>query len=296
MITRPLLSGKLEDPSAIGYPVYATPKLDGIRVLKVDGKVVTRKFKPLPNVHTREFLEKYLPDGIDGEIMIRGCNDFNTIQSQIMTFDGKPNFEYYAFDYVKDDLNKPYLERMEDLKNWYPSSPAPIQIECSLVLPKQINNEKELLEFEDECLAKGYEGIMIRSGDGRYKCGRSTLKEGILLKVKKFHDDEAIIIGFKEKLKNENEQEEDEFGLAKRSKKKEGLVPADTLGSLIVRDLKRNVEFDVGSGFDDALREEVWKNKEKYLGQLAKYKYFELGPNEKPRFPVFLGFRHPDDV
>jgi len=334
-ITRPLLAGKVEDFSKINYPVYATPKLDGIRVMKVDGQTVTRKFKELPNKSVRAKLNFLLPDGMDGEVMTRITNvvgdhsvmfeegtrtvtsreaTFNEIQSQIMSFDGEPDFILYLFDYVKDSLDKPYLERVADLQKWFDDvllkamvaskipmgvttvDPENFKDKIRLIIPKQINDEEELLHYEQRCLKLGFEGVMIRKGDGKYKCGRSTEKESILLKLKRFEDSEAEVLGFTEKLRNDNIQEEDEFGLSKRSHKKEGLVPADTLGALVVKDIKSSVEFEVGSGFDDATKKEIWTNQSKYLGKTIKYKFQPVGIKDKPRFPVFLGFRHIDDI
>ena len=57
-----------------------------------------------------------------------------------------------------------------------------------------VHNEEELRAFEEKCLAEGYEGAMVRSLEGPYKCGRSTVKEGYLLKVKRFEDGEAEIL------------------------------------------------------------------------------------------------------
>lgn len=311
MITRPLLAGTLEDVSKLNYPVFATPKLDGIRVLKVDKKVLTRKFKELPNTFIRERLQFILKDGMDGEVMLRS-GTFNEIQSAVMSFDGEPDYIFHVFDYVKDTLDKPYIERLKDLEEWWNQTylkfvglqkagvtivePENFRDKIRPLFPKQINNEQDLLQYEKECLEQGYEGIMIRRGDGKYKCGRATLKEGILLKLKRFKDAEAVVIGFEEKLHNDNIQEVDEFGLSKRSHKKDGLVPAGTLGSLIVEDLTSKIKFGIGSGFDDATKLDIWNNRDKYLGKLVKYKYQEVGVKEAPRFPVFLGFRSELDL
>jgi len=313
MITRPLLAGKIEDFSKIQYPVYATPKLDGIRVLKVDDKIVTRKFKELPNISTRNKLNFLLPNGMDGELMLRN-GTFNEIQSQIMSFNGDPDFVLYLFDYVKDSLNKPYLDRVIDLKQWFDSTllkfmvaskipmgittvdPENFKDKVRLIVPKEINNSDELLQYEQECLKLGFEGVMIRVANSKYKCGRSTEKEGILLKLKRFEDSEAKVLGFTEKLRNDNIQEEDIFGLSKRSHKKDGMIPANTLGALLVKDIVTNVEFEVGSGFDDIIKKEIWENQSKYLGKLIKYKFQPVGVKEKPRFPVFLGFRDLSDL
>jgi DNA ligase 1 len=298
MITRPLLAVALEDIDNIKYPQYCTPKYDGIRCLIINGQAVSRNFKPQPNVYIRTYLSDVLPTGLDGELVLKGNKSFNDVQSKVMSFDGEPEFEYHIFDYVKDDLNKPYLDRMEDLKDWYKyfSNDPFYKDKFKLILPKKINNKDELLAYETKCLEDGFEGIMLRKPDGKYKCGRSTNKEGILLKLKRFIDSEAKITGFLERFHNENEQESDEFGLSKRSSCKANLSLAGTLGKVVVVDLKTNIEVKVGTGFNDELRQEIWDNQDKYLGQVIKYKYQEVGVKEKPRFPVFLGFRSAEDM
>jgi DNA ligase 1 len=302
IITRPLLAETVEDINLVKFPVLATQKLDGIRALIVGGKLVSRSFKPIPNVFIRETLEKILPEGIDGEIMINNTNgNFNEVSSGVMNRKGEPDFTYYAFDYVKDDLDKPYTERINDLKTWF--NELDLQVlgtnykkHIFLLEPTEITNIAELSSYEAEMLNLGFEGVMIRQPDSRYKCGRSTLKEGILLKIKQFIDSEAVILGFEERRHNTNEQEEDAFGNAKRSTKKEGMVGADTLGNIKVRDVNTEIEFEIGTGFDDQLRKQIWENRNTYLNQIVKYKSQPCGAKDKPRFPVFLGFRHQDDM
>ena len=296
MITRPLLAATLEDVTTLQFPVLATPKLDGIRVLKVDGKAVTRKFKPIPNTYIRGLLEKHLPDGIDGEIMTPGT--FNEIQSKVMSFDGQPEFTFYAFDYVKDSLTKSYKDRMLDMLNVLEPvvKDSTLPFSVNLLTPVLVRTVEELLELESQCLEFGCEGVMIRSPGGKYKCGRSTPKEQILMKLKRFLDAEAIVVGFEEKMHNDNTQEHDEFGLAKRSSKKAGMIPTDTLGSLIVQDVTTRTIFNIGTGFDDATKKEIWTNQDKYLKKLVKYKYQSVGQKNAPRFPVFLGFRNELDL
>lgn len=296
MITRPLLAVASEDITKLSYPVYCTPKYDGIRCLKVDNNVVTRNFKPQPNRYIRDLLSILLPNGVDGELVLTNMKSFNEVQSAIMSYEGQPDFEYHIFDYVSNDLMEPYLERMENLNSWYNNSrDKVVKKRIKIVNPIRICNEEELISYEQQCLAQGFEGVMIRSGSGKYKCGRSTLKEGILLKLKRFLDSEAEIVGFEEKFHNENEKEKNELGLSKRATKKANLIPADTLGALLVKDLKTDIEFSVGTGYDDELRKQIWNNKEEYLGEVIKYKYQPSGAKDKPRFPVFLGFRSRDD-
>lgn len=307
MITAPLLAGSLKekDWENIKYPVLATPKLDGIRALKVDGKLLTRSFKPVPNRYIREVLQDLLPDGFDGEIMIKNSS-FNEVQSAVMSVDGCPDFYYCVFDYVKDSLNKPYIERMKDL-NVY--SREQIRYDNSIdsahdtykagefiryLFPKQINNIDELSLFEEECLSKGYEGAMIRSPEGKYKCGRSTVKEGIILKIKRFISEEAVIIGFDELFINNNEKTKDELGHSKRSSHQENLVSGNTLGALVVRSQNFG-DFNIGSGLTEKIRKEIWENREYYLGKMVTFEYLPIGMKDKPRHPVFKAVRDPRD-
>ena len=150
--------------------------------------------------------------------------------------------------------------------------------------------------FEKKCLEAGFEGVMVRKGDGPYKFGRSTSKEGYLLKWKRFTDSEAEVQGFVEQTHNANEKEKDALGNSKRSQHKENLIPVGTLGALLVCDVKTKIEFSIGTGFNGADRAYIWSLREKFIGHIVKYKYQEIGVKGKPRFPVFLGFRDKDDM
>jgi DNA ligase-1 len=294
-----MLASAVEDVNKIKFPVACTPKLDGIRCLIVDGHAVTRKFKLIPNKYIRTILESICGDGMDGEILVPGAT-FNEIQSMVMSEEGQPKFVYNVFDCVNKDLTEPYMQRMERMSFLEDGMAVLSSYRTSdyvkFLYPVVCKDVGALLKLEQKYLKQGHEGIMIRSLDGPYKCNRSTLREGYLLKLKRFKDSEAEIIGFEEKMSNTNEQEESELGLSKRSSKKEGLVATNTLGSINVRDLYSQKEFSIGSGFDDEIRKKIWKSKKKYLGKLVKYKYQECGAKDLPRFPVFLGFRDERDM
>lgn len=291
MIQKPMLASTLEDASKLKFPVLASPKLDGIRCLKVNGKALTRKFKPVPNNYIREWLESNLPDNIDGEIMIKDST-FNQIQSGVMSEDGQPLFEYHAFDLVSEATFSDRYSRLQNL--WSNLS------ECHdnlVVVPHVlISSIEELDTFEAKCLAEGYEGVMVRSPSGPYKNGRSTEREGYLLKIKRFADSEAVVLGYEERLHNANEATIDELGHTKRSSHKANMIPDNALGAFLVRDLKTNVEFKVSTGMDEATRVAIWADRDNYIGKLVKYKYQPAGQKDKPRFPVFLGFRDPRDM
>jgi len=287
-IQKPMLAVDAGDISTLKYPLYATPKLDGIRCMKVNGEIVSRTFKPIPNNYIRETLKSILPEGADGEICLGSDMSFSAVSSAVMREEGKPDFIYYMFDLYSD---KPYLYRMKIMALL--SFPTMC---VDMLLPVEINNYGELLKFEERCLKRGYEGIMVRTGDSPYKFGRSTRKEGYLLKIKRFTDSEAKIIGFTERMHNANEAKKDAFGRTERSSHAENMEPMDTLGALQVRDIKSGIEFEVGTGFDDATRKTIWESQGYYIGKIIKYKSQKSGEKDKPRFPVYLGVRNPIDM
>lgn len=297
MITRPMLSGSLENSPK--FPVLATPKLDGIRCLRIKGETVSRKFLPIPNKHIQNAM-KNLPDGLDGELMTYNddgsLRTFNQIQSDVMSEDGDPNFKFCVFDYVVSSTKTPYRTRLIDLNN------IELPVFCTKLFPSEIHSMEQLSSFEEECLKNGYEGIMIRSPDGPYKCGRSTEKEGYLLKIKRFKDSEARIVGFEEQQENTNSAEEDAFGKIKRSKQLSGMMGKNTLGKFIVREVGNTPwcghEFAIGTGegLTLELRQEIWNNRDYYLNKLVKYRYQPHGTKDLPRLPIWVGFRDERDV
>lgn len=299
VITKPLLAATLKD-EALNFPIYATPKLDGIRLLILDNKCISRSFKEIKNVELCKNLLELGINGCDGEIILKD-KSISDITSFVNSKDKKMvdvHVQYFVFDMINDHT-KGYLERIKE----YPEAKE-IELKrngkLSIVplIPIKINNAQELQEYEEVCLNEGYEGVMIRKGNGMYKCGRSTIKEGILVKLKRFKDTEAKIVGFEELYHNENEIEKNELNENFRSFKKEGKRQGNTLGAFIVESDFNNkkVEFKIGTGFTQQQRQEFWNTKESLVNKLVKFKYFEMGSKNVPRHPVFLCIRSADDL
>jgi DNA ligase-1 len=290
-IKKPLLAGDF-DPAKAKFPYIATPKIDGIRFLMVDGVAVSKTFKPIRNNHIQKLLQQYLPDGTDGELT--SGDTFQSSTSAVMTIEGTPNFKVWIFDYVNPNEEEisPFYTRILQI----PDINVPKKcFELSTLYGVNIKTQEELDNYERICLETNYEGVMLRDPNGTYKFGRSTVNDNILLKVKRFLDAEAELIDIQEKMSNQNPEELDAFGHIKRSASLDGMIPTGVAGTLIVQDKDGNT-FGIGSGLNDLMREEIWNNKEKYIGKLVKYKYFPKGVKELPRHPVFLGFRDSEDI
>ncbi|CAK0745636.1 DNA ligase, phage-associated [Gammaproteobacteria bacterium] len=281
---KPLLAAKVstDDLQHLDYPVLVSPKLDGIRCLIVGGMAVTRSLKPIPNDYIRNTLSTPDLNGLDGEILVRG-KSFSDISSGVMSKSGEPDFEYWVFD----DHSVPTLPFRQRLVVVRERICHPFVLAVSHEI---VSSGAELLIVEDRFVSDGYEGIMIRSPDGIYKYGRSTKAEGILLKLKRLEDSEAMVVGFVEQLDNHNDAVKNALGYTERSSHKANKTESGTLGAIVVNHHEFG-SLEIGTGFDSATRKLILSNKEQHIGKQVKFRYQPSGMKDKPRFPVFVGFR-----
>lgn len=301
MSIKPMLGSAITDYSKLTFPKMISPKLDGIFCMILDGVVVSRNGKPIRNKFVQEVFGKEEYNNLSGELIYGSpiaSDCFNQTTQFVMSEEVKAGFDpnqlfLFVFDYINDKMM--FAERFgEYLDIIYHAS-----IENSRLVAvnqKLIFSLKELEEEEALFLNQGYEGAMLRNPKSLYKHGRATEKSQDLLKVKRFSDAEAVVIGFEEKMHNTNEAKKDVFGHTERSMSKEGMVPANTLGALVVKDFLSGVEFKIGSGFNDILRKSIWDNRYEWIGKIVKYKHFPIGVMEAPRFPIFLGERDTSDM
>jgi DNA ligase-1 len=294
MTFKPMLAVNAVIPK-IQYPIFASPKLDGIRAAVVDGRLLSRTLKPIPNKYISECLSQHSMTGMDGELIVgeptsKTC--YTDSVSSVMAFDKIPHFTYYVFDLhnIKSAFSSRRLDLLAKATSLV-STPYICILEQNL-----IHNESDLLAYEAAKIEEGYEGVIIRSPDAFYKYGRSTVNEGSLIKLKRFEDSEAEIIGFEEEMFNGNEAQTNELGRTKRSTAQAGLVGKNTLGAFLVRDVHTGVEFSIGTGLTALERQSHWLNRDSSIGGILKYKFFPVGMKDKPRHPVFLGFRHKEDM
>lgn len=280
----------LVDPNVFNklrFPMYASPKLDGIRAISINGKLLSRSGKHIPSIQARNMFSHF--NGLDGELIYDNPtipNVYNITQSYIMSQfkraekNGKPCLRFYVFDRINSD---PFNKRLESL---------PVGDEWLIpVKQMMVNSIDELLEYENLCLKQNYEGIMLKAPNGPYKHGRSTFNEQYLMKLKRFSEFEAVIIGFVEQMYNNNAPVIDALGYTERSTAKEGMLPADTLGKLIVRYNDEDMEVSCGV-MDHAMRKHIWRNMSCFTGKVVVVRHFDVNlVGYKPRFPRFVGFR-----
>jgi len=289
---KPMLAASCDDIDQLKYPLLATTKIDGIRCLIIDGVAMSRSLKPIPNRYIQSIIGKREYNGLDGELVVG--SSFQQATSGIMSEDGEPDFTYHVFD-LWDRAGATYYDRDEDLRLHVAVLASPRVVALQTVA---ITSREELDTYSAEQLALGHEGVMVRSPSSPYKQGRATFKEGFLTKIKPFEDSEATVVGFEERMHNANTATTNALGRTERSSHKENLVPMGTLGALICSNQAKwpGVTFRVGTGFDDATRAYIWANRDRAIGTTAKFKYQAIGTVDKPRIPVFEGFRSAEDL
>ncbi len=120
---KPLLSGK-GNLLSIKFPVAVSPKIDGIRVLIINGEALSRTLKPIRNKGISETLAG-IPYLLDGEIVAAGGN-FQESTHAVMSADAEDDWEYHVFDLI--DPTKPYSQRYQNLTEIFKTTTLPPQV------------------------------------------------------------------------------------------------------------------------------------------------------------------------
>lgn len=289
------------DLTKLRFPLIASPKLDGVRALIIDGVVMSRSLKPIPNKHVQKLFGRPELEGLDGELIVGSPTDpqcYQNTSGAVRRSEGEPEVTFYVFD----SFLHPRDEYQDETDTYGRAEEAYDSASGEGVKWLTYNilwNTEELEKYEEKCLNLGYEGLILRDPNSPYKFGRSTAKEGYLLKLKRFKDSEARILAVEELMSNQNEAKKNALGQTERSTHRENLVPAGTMGRLYVEDVHSGVRFHIGTGFTKEQRDWWWDwklNVHRCQSLLIKYKFFPVGVKDLPRHPVYLGLRDDFDM
>lgn len=294
---KPMLAGKLDAPFVLDrsrFPVLASPKLDGIRATIQNGVVYSRSLKPIPNAHVQALLGgRPELEGLDGELIVgnpAAADAFRISTSAVMSESGNPNFVFHVFDVFRSG---PFSARLEAATQVVTQASLPY---VQMVPHNLVADQGTLEKLEALAVDLGYEGLMIRSPKGPYKQGRSTAKEGFLLKLKRFTDGEGTILDLIEQEANENAAYTNELGHTARSSHASGKRAKGTLGAYLVKNLETGVVHKVSPTGTLAERQAIWNDADNVIGKILKFKFFASGGKDKPRFPQALGIRDAADM
>lgn len=248
-------------------------KIDGVRcvTIKQDNSVnmFSRNGKLLTGFDDIVAQVKLLPIHtvvLDGELY--GKDYIDTMNKLFHKVSGK-QANYMIFDTLTLEefqagvSKSDYFTRKENLKNLIPDNESSNLVRID---PFKIITNATVADIDEAtqyAMSMGFEGAMIKPLDGKYECKRSYTWQ----KSKVFESDEFAIIDFEE-------------GDGKYK---------GTLGKVIVD--VNGVAVGVGSGWTDADRNEIWTNKDKYLGNIIEVKYQERTKDNSLRFPTVKSFR-----
>jgi DNA ligase-1 len=284
---RPLLACTLDDVQILRLPAIGSAKLDGIRCTIDDGTAISRNGKAIRNRFIQGILGQPCYNGLDGELIVgppSGSDVFNRTTSGVMSAEGEPDFTYWIFDNHLIPFT-PYALRLKSL-NDYPRHDRIAKL-SSVV----IHTLDELASFERKVLGEGFEGVMLRRVDGPYKQGRSTLNEQILLRLKRFRDGEAIITGLEEGKINDNEAITNSMGYIERSTHQANMRKAGRVGTILATDLSNGQALRISPGRMTAeQRIRYWGMPNTILMRHCRYKCFDYGSIDAPRFATFQAF------
>ncbi len=258
-------------------PYIIQPKYDGFRCRAIPQSIITRPDHPPGHIllssgeemifsvpHINEMLDKLkIQAELDGELYCHkrpfdGENGIEAICSRTVNLHSDyRSISYHVFDIVNELPQMRRLILIESLRGLHPDLVvAPFYLCESL---------EEILKIYDNLIEQGYEGIIVRQCDAPYVKKRSIW----VMKFKPKQKDEYEIVGFKEEFSKDHE-------------------PKDTLGALICISGDGNV-FDVGTGFTDERRKQLWEGRDLLIGQIAVVKYQHISSGRQvPRFPVFV--------
>lgn len=246
---KPMLAKKFDgstDPT--GW--LMSEKLDGVRAIYYNGVFTSRNEKLFvsPFIFSDGF-----PHGVmlDGELW-RGRGLFNETSGQVRRKFNQDwsGMRYMVFDAPK--LSGTFEQILLELLA------LPEAITLTIVEQTTCQGLEHLREYEEKIIALGGEGVMLRNPWSCYVEGKRSSN---VLKVKRFHSDEAIVTGY-------------EPGKGKH-KGRMGALICDCKGMRTV----------IGTGFTDTQREQPPK-----VGSVVTFKYFEKS-EIAPRFPVYVGVR-----
>lgn len=294
----PMKAGPLPALTQLRLPVYGSPKLDGFRCRIIDGVAYTKNHKPFRNEFVQDRIGLKALSGLDGELIVGDpCdNKASTVlgrSAAVMSIRGEPDFTFHVFDRF-DRPDRPFKWRLgsaEDIVDDY-ASRRPL----TLVDHQLLESLAAVTEHEAAALASGYEGTCYRDPFGRYKNGRSTTLEGLLLKFKRFVDGEARVTKLIEGHRNENDNTENAQGNKQRSTKAAGMVPSGLVGT-IVAVTKVGKEMNLAPGIMTAEdRARYMANPKLLIGQWVTWRAFDYGVKDAVRFAHFHGIRDKDDL
>ena len=315
-VFKPMRSIAPETLDQVSWPKFGSPKLDGIRVAKFQGKSRTKSGKPVPNTQLRKWIEAYLPDGLDCEVTYGEATDpavYTKTFSAVMAHD-KPldNLTLHVFD-TCDDLTSYMVDRYSKVVRLV-GEVIDTAVTVVAVPQTMLRSKEEFVAYYEAQLALGYEGVILRDPTGLYKYGKCTVRSQAQFKMKPEEDAEALVLSLFEGETNNNEAFTNEVGETKRSSHQENKSYNGRLGGFVcirpedeaeyTETGDQNLVFRISSGKmtheegRKLLQEWISSGSKSLPSSYIKYRSMSYGTmtNGRPRHGRFIGWRGVADM
>lgn len=277
------------DETKVKFPCVCQPKYDGVRCLTFEDEngeihLLSRKGKEYSIPHIKQWANehKYLLP-LDGELYNHKELTFQEIVSAVKKeSETTSRLSYVVYDIPVENMKFASMTTFPYVCNDYETEctmvyPGPNRLNRLCIIDKLpdkgpikisgwriCNSFDDIKHYHDECVEDGYEGIIIRNGDGIYEFG---FKSSNLIKYKEFVDDEFDIIDVVE------------------------ATGRDAGTAVFVCVTKDGKKFNVKPKGDKKLRSEYFSNREKYINKKLTVKYQGLSDDGIPRFPSGIAIR-----
>lgn len=288
-----LAAREMPSVDELSYPIVVEPKYDGVRCITVIDEhgvvsLYSRNGKQFENF--AEIEEAIACLGLrgrvlDGEIIGQDhANQYKGVMARARGHRGTNDHipvVYQLFDTITLDVfegRRPSVAAWGDRRSAleeFIKRASLFGIERGLLelAPYSVvGKPEELQAVYEQYVARGFEGVIVKDPSKPYELKRSKSWR----KLKPMDTADLTVID---------------------SVEGEGKY-ASTLGALIVEGehLGKMIRTKVGSGFDDATRNDLWHDRQSLLGRLAEIRYQEITIADGSefyslRFPVFVRFR-----
>jgi len=290
---KPMLApNKQPDFDAITYPVIASRKMDGIRSVFRSGEMLSRSLKSIQNSNLQNLFTALKNDTMalrlifDGELYSPNMT-FQEITSCVMSrYKGIPeHLKFHCFDAISPNLlSQPFSQRIKTLN----AVSIMHYDHVHIVEQVLIANSTELMDMYNDSIDEGYEGLILRHPDSPYKCGRCTMKEGYMYKMKPMEEFIGTVKGIVQATRVDEQAVKtvNELGRSVTSKKKGDRIPIPMAAAFLTEHEGHDVKVTIGG--TEAFRKHIWEFKDDYIGGRIKYKGMLIGSKDVPRHPILV--------
>lgn len=298
---------EFDDPR-VRYPALGSLKFDGTRCICVAGELLSRSMKPQKNEN--------LPDALGDLVKLSREHglvfDFELYDhtlpnhgahTSILAAHSKPipdSMVCHIFDMLtidewegKED-HRTFARRAAEYRNQLDNSGLLRFERYEAVEQVGIESADDARRLFDISIEDGFEGVMLRCPDARYKHGRSTINEGLILKFKDFHTVDGVIVEVvqRRKLKEGIERTETLTGHMERVHTKDSYELDEMVGAFRIRfEDGSESEVNYGRGFPHEIRRQHWQDRDSLLGQHVEVRHLPHGAKDGIRIGTLLRFR-----